>query len=99
MNSPRTEPRSVARTAVKWVLVAAALGAGIMVAIGAVPRVANLDLQEAVLDNDYSIVITITVRNSGAPGFCALRVQLTLADQGTWTREVRMFLWPNEVAT
>jgi len=76
----------------KWVLALAVVGAAFTVAFSPAPEVWNLDMEEAVLAGDYAVVVTFQVRNLGGPGFCGLRVRLTYADQGTWTRDLRMFM-------
>jgi len=93
---PLVRVRQWVRRIVGWTLAALALAIGLCAAFGADPDVTALDMDEAVLSNDYAVVVTFVVYNCGGPGFCTLQVNLTYADQGTWTRKLRMFLWPGE---
>lgn len=81
----------IMRRTAKWACLVTLLVAGGFVAFSPSPGVYHLDLREAVIGGDYSLVASFAVHNYGGPGFVKLAVELDYAGE-TYTRELFFFL-------
>lgn len=83
--------RDTMRRTAKWAWLVALLVAGGYVAFSPKVEVDNLDLEETIINGDYSLVASFAVHNNGGPGFVRLAVELEYAG-ATYTRYLNFFL-------